>query len=50
MKKPPPLALPYEQTYNLWILDTQYTEQFYKQIKILTEDQRKKEGKKTETE
>lgn len=30
------LTLPLEQIFNLWILNTQYTDQFYKQIKLMT--------------
>ena len=32
------LSLPYEQTYHFWVLDTQYTDQLFKQIKRLMAD------------
>ncbi|MDY6905709.1 MAG: pilus assembly protein PilZ [Thermodesulfobacteriota bacterium] len=31
------LTLSFEQIFNLWILNTQFTDQFYKQVKLLTQ-------------
>ena len=36
------IGLSYEQTFNLWVLDTQYTDQFAKQVKSLVRNAEEK--------